>query len=373
MQIKKYLSKNYVNFRGWSTKRKIVVIESDDWGSIRMRSKEAYEKFLAKNIPVDKNYFDKNDSLENTDDLTMLFEVLSSVKDKNGNPAVITPLTIVANPDFDKIEASNKSEYHYELITESYKKYQDSLGAFEKFKEGITKKVFYPQFHGREHFNVKRWMKAINGDSFEDKMAFEERSLITSRFIEKKDNFALDYQHAFSIDNRDDVTDLKHIIETGLQHFNDLFGFKSQSFCAPCSIQTELIDEHAFKHGVIYNQGGRIYVPQEDGTLKIKHRYLGDKNKFGQLYWRRNCTFEPSRNQNYDWVNQCMQEIAIAFRWGKPAVINSHRVNFIGGIFPENREQSLIKLKQLLSQIIQQWPDVEFMNSEELGNLIAKK
>jgi hypothetical protein len=71
----------------------------------------------------------------------------------------------------------------------------------------------------------------------------------------------------------------------------------------------------------------------------------------GQIHWRRNCTFEPSRNQDYDWVNRCLKEIEIAFRWGKPAVINSHRVNFIGSIFPENREKSLQKLKTLLKEV----------------------
>jgi hypothetical protein len=34
--LKSTLSRNLTNARGWRTNRKIVVIESDDWGSIRM-------------------------------------------------------------------------------------------------------------------------------------------------------------------------------------------------------------------------------------------------------------------------------------------------------------------------------------------------
>jgi hypothetical protein len=34
--LKTTLSRNITNARGWKTNRKIVVIESDDWGSIRM-------------------------------------------------------------------------------------------------------------------------------------------------------------------------------------------------------------------------------------------------------------------------------------------------------------------------------------------------
>ena len=78
MNFKTFLAKNYVNYRGWSTKRKIVVIESDDWGSIRMPSKEVFNDLLAQGIPVDKSYFTKYDSLESREDLGQLFTLLQS-------------------------------------------------------------------------------------------------------------------------------------------------------------------------------------------------------------------------------------------------------------------------------------------------------
>ena len=68
-----------------------------------------------------------------------------------------------------------------------------------------------------------------------------------------------------------------------------------------------------------------------------------------------------------------MKEIEIAFRWNKPAVISSHRVNYIGYLHPENRERSLKQLSELLSRMLKKWPDIEFMTSSELGDLIAKE
>lgn len=38
--------KNFSNLPGWRTNRKIVVIESDDWGSIRMPSLTILENWL---------------------------------------------------------------------------------------------------------------------------------------------------------------------------------------------------------------------------------------------------------------------------------------------------------------------------------------
>jgi hypothetical protein len=63
-----------------------------------------------------------------------------------------------------------------------------------------------------------------------------------------------------------------------------------------------------------------------------------------------------------------MKEVNIAFRWGKPAVINSHRVNFMGTLSEENRANSLQLLSELFSALLKKWPDVEFMCSDELGD-----
>ena len=80
----------FVNFFGWRTNRKIVVIESDDWGSIRMPSKDVYNKCLKAGYPVNLNPYEKYDSLASKDDLEILFDLLSEFKDSNGRNPVIT-------------------------------------------------------------------------------------------------------------------------------------------------------------------------------------------------------------------------------------------------------------------------------------------
>jgi len=46
-------------------------------------------------------------------------------------------------------------------------------------------------------------------------------------------------------------------------------------------------------------------------------------------------------------------------------------LNFIGAINEKNRTQNLQLLEELLSKIMKRWPDVEFMSSDELGDLIT--
>lgn len=369
LSIKQKLSKNYINARGWRTKRKLLLIESDDWGGIRMPSRKTYDYFLLKNIAVDQNYFDKNDSLEGVEDLEALYRVLDSFHDINGNPAVITAFSVVANPDFEKIEVDKRQQYHYELITETYKRNPHTEKSFSLFLEGVKRRLLYPQFHGREHINVSRWMDAIDMPSVKENLAFMGQAIISAKKPNDTFQYPLSYNAAFDYSDQAENKDHQQIISEGLVHFEALFGFKSLSFVAPCGIWSDVINQQLADGGVKLLPGQQHY-PLTNNHFKIKNRIWGSKNHFRQLHWRRNCTFEPSRNQNYDWVSHCMHEIAIAFRWGKPAVINSHRVNFIGSIFPENRKQSLIKLKSLLTEVQRRWPEVEFVDTELLGNIM---
>jgi len=105
-------------------------------------------------------------------------------------------------------------------------------------------------------------------------------------------------------------------------------------------------------------------------TYKKKYHYQGERNRYGQRYLIRNVFFEPSTNPTFNWVDDCLHRIETAFRWQKPAIISSHRVNFIGFIKQQNREVNLALLHQLLQSIIKRWPDVEFMSSDQLGDLM---
>ncbi len=368
----KSIRKNLINIPGWRTKRKIVVIESDDWGSIRMPSRDIYELLLAKGIPIEKHYFLRNDCLESEDDLNALFEVLIGFKDKNGNHPVITANSVVANPDFSKIEKNDFKEYYYETIIETYKSYYNNTNVMDLWlKKGIQKKLLWPQFHGREHLNAKKWLRVLRLEKEQEMLAFKNKVLLG--ISAPNSNRYNSYMAAFEYETEEDKDYIESMTLDGLNIFEKLFGFRTSSFVASQSIQGEHINPLLKSAGVLYHQLGQQFIPTDDGGLKVKNRFCGSKNESGQIYWRRNSTFEPAKNQDINWADSCLKEIKIAFFWGKPAVINSHRVNYIGSIFPENRNKSLIQLNELLTQILKLWPDVEFLTSDQLGDLISRR
>ncbi len=372
MDIIKAIRKNLINIPGWRTDRRIVVVESDDWGSIRIPSKEVYDLLLQNGVPVDSFYFTKYDCLESEKDLTLLFEILGSFKDKNLNYPVITANAVVANPDFKKIAETGKREYHYELITDTYNEYPDHLQVMKLWKEiGIDQKMLWPQYHGREHLNVEYWMHVINSEAFSERLAFENKTLLGIS-VPGEPEQDRNYMAAFEYNSHEQMIEIEEITADGLRLFNQIFGFVPHSFAPSCSIQGEHIDRILYKGGVLFHQCGQQFRPAGNGKLKTINKFWGQTNSLGQIYWRRNCTFEPSRNHDYDWVDSCLAEMSIAFRWGKPAVISSHRVNYVGSISPGNREKSLKSFKRLLHKALQKWPDIEFMTSEDLGNLILQ-
>ena len=372
LTVKQKLAKNYINALGWKTKQKYLIIESDDWGAIRMPSREVYNEFIKNNIPVDKISFDKNDSLESEQDLIALFESLLKFKDKDGNPPVLTAYHVVANPDFEKIEESNKREYHYETILETYARNEHTRKVPELIKKGIKEGIYIPQFHGREHIHVKRYMEAINSDSEKEQIAFKNRAIISSASNKCSKPYKASYFQGFDYFSEEEFKEIEEIHKDGLNIFTAIFGFNSVSFTAQGGVWGDHILKMLSEEN-IKMIGGQQQIPNLNGGHKIVNKNWGSKNKLGQVHWRRNCRFEPARNQNFDWVNTCMAEIEIAFRWGKPAVISAHRENFIGSIFEENRIQSLNKLEQLLGDVLNKWPDVKFISSAKLAEIMTNQ
>lgn len=364
LSLRDQLAKNYINAVGWRTKRKLVLIESDDWGTVRIESRQTYESLLA-STGITGCFFDKYDAVESGKDLEMLFDVLSSVKDKNNHPAVMTPISVVANPNFEEVERNGFTEYSYESVLDTYKRIPQTQNSFEVANEGIHNGVWYPQFHGREHINYLRWLRALQMKDKLSLKAFKYHSLHSGLMLRK-----LDYFKAFDYDSLNDKQQLEEVMRDGLALFEKIWGYKAIAFCAPCSVISKETVDVASKNGIRLS-AGQFLTPDEKGSYKRIDQKWGDKGVDGMRYYRRNCKFEPARDHNIDWVDRCLAEINIAFRWGKPANIDSHRVNYIGSIYEENRDYSLREMKRLLGEIVKLWPDVEFINSEQLYSIMV--
>ena len=367
----KKLIKYASNIPGWRTNRKIVVIESDDWGSIRMPSNDTRDKLLSLGLPMggaERQRYTNYDTLASKEDLEVLFDTLQKHKDMHANHPKITAVSVVANPDFDKIKVNNFTQYFYEPFTITLKRYGLN-DAFKMWQLGVKEDLFIPQFHGREHLNIAVWLRNLQNGNKNTMKAFEHQCWGYAN----ENPLEIDYQAAFDLEFKEDITIQKQVVKEGLALFEKIHGYKADFFVPPNGPFNNQLEKTSFDGGIKYISSTKIQKePQGQGKLKIKFHWLGQTNSNTQKYITRNCFFEPS-DASKDWVASCLFDIDTAFKYKKPAVISSHRVNYIGGLNEKNRIFGNLKLANLLKSITTKWPDVEFMTSDQLGELIRKE
>jgi hypothetical protein len=352
-----------MNFHGdVRIQNKVIVIESDDWGAIRTPSAGALEAFASQHFELEKSIY-KVDALASTTDLNVLFDLLSSHRNINGQHPAITANAIMANPDFDKIEASGFSTYHYEPFTHTFHRYpehQDNLAIWHKAEaEGL----FIPEYHGREHLNINRWLKRLQSGDERLRYAYEWQSTYSGQ-----EDYA--FMEAYDWDTPQEVAQHKKILREGAAIFEATFGRKPNAFIAPCYNWDPKLEQTISELGIKWIQGISAQLAPTGAFNRynpIKH-YFGKGNGFGSRYNIRNVYFEPVNNPDLDWTDRAMARIYAAFLLQKPAVISTHRVNYIGFIAPRNRDNGLRHLDRLLKAILKKWPEVEFITTAQLSN-----
>jgi len=119
-------------------------------------------------------------------------------------------------------------------------------------------------------------------------------------------------------------------------------------------------------------ESGIRFYPDGRGGVTTKRKFIFGEvdSSYNLINYCRNVVFEPTRDGTAKSVKNAFEEIKKAFRWGKPAVVATHRMNFSGRLHPGNRENSLHALDELLAEVKKAWPEVAFMNSGELSDLI---
>jgi hypothetical protein len=362
--------RNLSNLPGWRTNRKIIVFESDDWGSNRMPSKEAFNSLYDRKIISEDSafHFYKYDSIECNQDLEGLFEVLSSFKDKNGKHPVFTGVNVVANPDFEEIKANNFSEYIYEPFTKTLGRYKNHDRVLDLWKEGAANNLFVPQFHGREHLNVMAWLRSLKSGKSATMQAFDYGVFGLNSIALKESTVS--YLAAFDLEHKDDLKVQSESITEGISIFKELLGYKPLFFVPSNGPFNLTLEKTLADEGITYLMLNKFQKePLGGGKYKNRFRYLGKKNEHGQIYLTRNASFEPA-SPGTDWIDYTLSQLELTFKWHKPATIGTHRVNYSGFLYPENRDNGLRLLTILLKAIIARWPDVEFMTSVELGDQI---
>lgn len=337
-----------------------------------MPSLNAFDRLEKRGLDLrsaDAGRFNLNDNLETAFDLQYLFEVLDKYHDLYRKSPIFTAISVMANPDFDKIAQNNFQEYFYETFPETLYRYTGDNKAFRLWKEGLDHKLFVPELHGREHLNVAHWMKALRNGDCETRHAFLER---VTGFV-PKDYPNTDYQAAFLVKEPNEMELHSRIIKDAIILFEQIFGYKARYFVPPNGLFNNALNRILVDNDLSLRSTSKVQNEPlgNERSRKVFH-WLGQKDRYGLYYITRNCLFEPGI-PGKDWVDSCLHDISSAFRFRKPAIISTHRVNYIGSLNPANRDHGLNQLSILLQRIVSKWRDVEFISTSQLGEILNTK
>lgn len=371
--MKKLIKNNLKNISGWKTKRKLLLFAVDDYGNIRLHSKEARERLLQANVPL-SGRFDYLDALDTKSDYEQLFDVLSSVKDKNGKHAVFTPYALSCNVNYDTVGAQ-ENFYVPENIDITYQRLaaeypQAFEGTYTLLKQGIDEGLIRPQFHGREHINLTLFDTLLQERNPFLLANLKNRSLAGlpghSRYP------GVGFNQAFAFWKKEETERHKEIISDGLKRFQKIYGYPSLTFTPPAQQLHPDLYHFVQEQGIMSvdkSRSTRRHIGE--GIYEVERNKMKKQDGQKHITIVRNCVFEPC-DSPIDWVNFTFRQVKAAFFWHKPAIVSSHRVNFCGHIDPENRKKGLDALQTLLKKIVKTWPEVEFMALDSLALEIAK-
>jgi len=367
--IIKIFARLYAYTLAWHCADKILVIESDDWGAIRTSTPEAYKWLKNNGYEMQKSRWSV-DALESDDDLTALFDVIKNFKDSRDRPVCITANMIMANPNFDAIRTDKFNKYYYEPVALSLAKSPLRKSVTKLWRAGLAQRFFYPQFHAREHVRWWQWLKALQNNSPEVLQTFD-LNMCGVPLASSKENQSF-YAPLYLDDNAlaKENINLQEIINQGIELFEAQFGFRSLSTVAPNVTWTDSAEIIWADKGIRYIQGGFMQYLPKGNDVKIVAHHLGEKSRRVGTYLVRNVTFEPDKSRNENYWTSSFKQIKRALSFNVPAIISSHRVNYVGGIDESNRKYGLAQLRKLLTAVQAEWPDVYFLSSPELGYMI---
>lgn len=366
------LKHRILNSPGYKTKKKYVIIQSDDWGSIRMPSNEIRKSLSKyKGLSVDDLY-SHYDTLCTPNDLDALFDTLQKFRDTEGNHPIITANAVMANPDFTKMKADNYQNYFKEPITKTFDRY-DLNNSLNLWKEGEQNGLFDFQYHGQEHVNVPFWLIALQEGpkTVRDAANYKVFAANFDDLNLRKKNF----QAAWDFNTPEQEAIILKLVQDGLQDFKKFFQKDSLSVIAPSYTWSDSIENLLINLGVQDMQGMMFRKIPVIGRKKYKRKWIWTKkaNAKKMGYQIRNIFFEPTLFNQKNQVEPSLFRMEQAFRAGKPAIIGSHRINFSGSLDESNRTNSLQQLEHFLKEALRRWPDIQFISCSSFAKLKNKE
>jgi hypothetical protein len=298
-----------------------VVIESDDWGLCAWVPDDAAWQALAR-TPAFRGrtgHVYGRSTLERAEDVHALAALLGAVRGGDGEPPVLQANTILACPDFARIDPDRASGPVPLVTAPALPARWERPGLWEAVREARERGVWWPELHGLHHLAEHAWCEALRTGAPDARAAFDARAFVCET-VERSS----EYDRAEPLEAR------RERLRKAVDAFEALFGRRARAFCPPDYRWDTRLDPDAQALGLEVFQGRA-----ERGRLaRLSSRWPAHGApavRRGRLDMPARIAFEPRGRTGDDaplGVARAHRGCRAAWRRGQPAVVSTHRVNY---------------------------------------------
>lgn len=342
---------------GFRFGRPLVLLQSDDWGRVGVRDEEGRAELRSAGLNLGECPYDLY-SLETAEDVGAVKEMLESISDAVGQPASLEMNFVVANVDFQASATQNFAKIILKPLLEGLPGSWRRPGLYEAYREGIAKRVFSPALHGASHFCRQAVSESLARADERGELIRTLWKAQTPYIHWRMPWVGYEYWNPVRKPAERFVSpqEQQHWIAFAAELFEKFFRQRPISACAPGYRANDATARSWREQGIRIAQNG-------PGAMRAPHFDEG-----GLLHTYRSADFEPALNPELQ-VQEC---VASALRWfaaGVPFVISAHSINFHSTLAPF-RQRTLPLLRELLHSLTKACPDVLFVNSQQLLEII---
>jgi hypothetical protein len=334
---------------------KPVVIQSDDWGLCGFFPETTNLTESQKEIlnPGDFPAVYWTSTLEDSTDVAVLSSMLKTHIDRDGLPALFQANYITSSLQFN---SDCWNEFNIPELHPAYKR----PGLWNAVKSAIDAGTWKPELHGRWHYDPRVMKNTIPQNSLLADLNKQGVLLFPG------------CMSAFELGKNSDIGSVNDELQQSVEIFKNLFGYIPNSVIAPDYVWNGR-DEKSWKHvGIKAIQAKREQRWQGDfrqlsRIMKLLERSFKRIYEREIIYIERNCRLETAQSSAPETVTiNCYEDVIASWSLNQPAVIETHRINFVS-LISSIQESGVQALDDLLSRL--QINNVVWLCDDEISQL----
>jgi hypothetical protein len=348
-----------VPVEGFTFGRPLVVLQSDDWGRVGVRDREAWEELRNEGLNLGERSYDFY-GLETAEDVEAIASLLNRHRDSVGRPPCLEMNFIVTNVDFAKVVANNFRQIYLRTLTDGLPDGWKRPGLFEAYRSGISANVFVPALHGTTHFCRPALERHLSDPGQRGELLRTLWKAGVPYIHWRMPWIGFEYSD-FGKHGREEFLSSEiqeALINDAVKIFTQFFSQAPRSACAPGYRANESTHAAWASRGIQVAQNG-------PGSAMPPHF-----DKHGILHLYRSMDFEPAADQELS-VDACLRTAENCFARGLPAIVSVHSINFHSTL-KDFRSRTLSLLDEFLAALESKYPDLLYVRDEDLYDLVDK-